>query len=105
MLLMVLLFGLNIIWAVINWRNEYDLCRAVYSSATSTWGLYILAPLFFLGDLGITGMATSLFGFSGFYGSAMALFMSNILSIVFFTPKGEAKHTLNDWRTYVKSQR
>ncbi|MCK5017333.1 MAG: hypothetical protein KAS32_09685 [Candidatus Peribacteraceae bacterium] len=99
MLIMVILFGLNICWAVLNWKNEFDLVIAVFNNwSTVPWYLLLLAPFLFLADLGVTGAATSIFGFSGFYGSAMALLMSNILSIVFFTPKGEAKEILNNYR-------
>ena len=97
-MIMVLLFALNIVWAVINWKNEIDLISAVFKDPFNNLGLTFIAPIFFIADIGITATATALFGFGGFYGSAMAIFMSNILSLVFFTPKGENKALVKEFR-------
>lgn len=46
----------------------------------------LIATFKFVGDLAITTGATAIFGFSGLFGSAMAIFFSNVLSVTFFTP-------------------
>ena len=88
MLLTMAFMAVNIIWAVLNWKTELKHLKNVWSHPKShTMYEYIMAVIGFGGDLVITAMATSIFGFTGFYGAAMAIFMSNILSIVFFMPK------------------
>lgn len=47
----------------------------------------LICILKFAADLTITLSAAKLFGFYGFFGSAMAVFMSNALSVTFFIPK------------------
>ncbi len=98
--IILIVFCVNIVWAVYNWKNEFDLIKAVYEnfSIRSVNSMHFFAPLYFISDLAITGTATSIFGFAGFYGSAMAIFMSNVLSVVFFTPRGETKQLLKDYR-------
>lgn len=98
MLVMVTIFCINIVWAVTNWYNEYEFIIAVYKNPTSSIGGCILSPVYLLLDIGITAGATTIFGFSGFYGAAMAIFMSNVLSVAFFTPKGKNKQILKDYR-------
>jgi len=104
MMIMTLLFAVNILWAVLNWKSEIDLVIAAYQNPFNNIALAFIAPLFFLADIGITGAATSIFGFGGFYGSAMAIFMSNILSLVFFTPKGDSKDMVKYYRETKKQQ-
>ena len=103
-LIILIIFAINLLWAVLNWKNEYNLILAVYENPTN-WSLKILvtAPLFLIGDIVITGAATSIFGFSGFQGSAMAILLSNLLSIFFFTPKGYNKQILNDYNKGLKN--
>ena len=102
-IIILTVFSLNLLWAVLNWKQEYDLIKAVYSNPQ---GLSILllvtAPIYLLGDIFITGAATSIFGFSGFQGSAMAILMSNLLSVFFFTPKGQAKQLVIYYRQSMK---
>jgi len=104
-LIILIIFALNLFWAVINWKNEWLLVEAVYKQ----WRymdkkLLIIAPALLIGDLTITGAATSIFGFAGFQGSAMAILMSNLLSISFFTPKGEAKLILKKYKKEHKNE-
>lgn len=89
---------INVIWAISNWKNEYDYMQAVYSQGFQFSWTFILAPTFLIADIAITGGATTLFGLTGFYAGAIAIFMSNVLSAVFFTPKGSAKLTLDAYR-------
>jgi hypothetical protein len=49
---------------------------------------YALSLVRLVGDVVLTSCATTLFGLGGFYGAAGALFMSNLLSVVFFLPRG-----------------
>ena len=98
MLIMTILFAVNILWAVINWKAEIDLVKAAFENPFDNMTVTLTSPLFFIADIGITAMATSLFGFGGFYGSAMAIFMSNVLSLVFFTPKGYNKDLVSMYR-------
>lgn len=99
-LMIIIMFCLNIIWAVCNWKSEWNamitalknpiIMGEIRLNGKHNW--YININIFttmikFAGDIVITAGATSLFGFSGYQGSAMALFMSNILSIAFFTPR------------------
>ena len=102
----LIVFALNLLWAVMNWKNEYNLILAVYQNpAQHSLKLLALSPLFLIGDITITGAATSMFGFSGFQGSAMAILMSNLLSVFFFTPKGEAKQILKAYKRSIKGMK
>jgi hypothetical protein len=105
-LIILIIFAINLLWAVMNWRNEYTLILAVYENP-SNWSLKILitAPIFLLGDIVITGTATSIFGFSGFQGSAMAILLSNLLSIFFFTPKGFNKEIIKQYKQGLKNEK
>ena len=123
-LIILIAFALNIVWAVHNWRSEFRLIKAVYnkpidinfdlseiifnplgfmSDLLTTNKLLVIAPLLLILDLTITGGATKVFGFNGFQGSAMAILMSNVLSIFFFTPKGEAKKILKQYEKELKN--
>lgn len=86
---LLILFA-NIIWSVLNWKAEWDHVVAVWSGRPLLDHpplLYLTSLLRLVGDIVITSMAASVFGFSGFYGAAGALFMSNMLSVVFFLPR------------------
>lgn len=79
----------NIVWAVINWKIEWNHVAAVWTNGPvlSHRPMAYLVPLVkFGGDIVVTSTATTLFGFSGFYGATGALFFSNMLSVVFFLP-------------------
>jgi hypothetical protein len=82
----------NILWAVLNWKREWDHLLAVWSSPPGRGGWrmaeYALSLVRLVGDVVLTSCATTLFGLGGFYGAAGALFMSNLLSVVFFLPRG-----------------
>lgn len=90
MIIIIVLLLANIIWAVLNWKKEFDhMCNCFkYWKNVTLWEL-IMSICLFAGDLFITTSAVSIFGMTGLYGSVGALFMSNILSIVFFMPKKE----------------
>ena len=98
-LIILIIFAINLLWAVLNWRNEYNLILAVYEHPFEhNIVVLVTAPLFLIGDIVITGTATSIFGFSGFQGSAMAILLSNLLSVFFFTPKGNNKEILKKYK-------
>lgn len=106
MIFILFFFCINIVWAVLNWRDEYDTMIGAIKftdeiTPKSVINIFKCSSLF-IADITITGTATAIFGFGGFYGSAMAIFMSNILSVVFFVPKGEAKVILSQYREYKK---
>lgn len=85
MIIMVILFFINIVWACWNWKREWS--RMTNAIRYKQWKEVPIAAVCFFADLGITTSATAIFGFGGFYGSAMALFMSNVMSYMYFTPK------------------
>lgn len=85
MMLMIVLLFMNILWACWNWKREWTHMISLISC--KQWKEVPLAAVCFFGDIGITTSATAIFGFSGFYGSAMALFMSNVMSYMYFVPK------------------
>lgn len=101
MLVVLIIFTLNLLWAVINWKNELDFIYAIYTYRGISFNL-LTAPFFLIADIVITGTATSIFGFGGFYGSAMAILLSNLLSVFFFTPKGDNKELIKRYRNYKK---
>lgn len=97
-LIILIIFGLNLLWAVKNWKAEYDLMVAVWHTPGLSIIQYFTAPLYLVGDIAITTSAVGIFGFSGFQGSAMAILLSNLLSVSFFTPKGQSKEILKIYR-------
>lgn len=86
-IVLIVLFA-NIAWAVLNWKREWDHVVGVWSTPPRKGIVdYPLSIVRLVGDIAITSAATSLFGLGGFYGAAGALFMSNLVSVVFFLPK------------------
>lgn len=85
---LVMLFAM-IIWAVFNWKAEWNRIAAVYSSPLGSvpFREYPLSVLMLVGDIVITSTATGILGLGGLFGACGALFLSNLLSIFFFVRK------------------
>jgi len=85
----LLLLGVMILWAVYNWKLEFDKLKDAInlknrlSFSTRFWYAMSL-PM----DIFLTGAAVAMLGLGGLYGAVGGLFMSNIISIVFFTRRG-----------------
>ena len=93
---LLILFA-NIVWAVCNWKVEWDYLVEVWTMRPfgSRPPIEYLTSLVRLGgDVILTTSAASVFGFSGFYGAAGALFMSNMLSVVFFLPRRRVSYAM-----------
>ena len=75
---------LMILWTVYNWKHEWAYILESFKSGQ--YGHTDRGVWNFVLDLIITTSATAILGLVGFYAAGLALFFSNVMSIVFFAP-------------------
>lgn len=110
---MVLFLIANIVWTILNWKDEVDAIKITWATRrspnyvggfdinTKMWTLMFL----FL-DVFLTSAATTLFGFgAGIFGAAATIFMSNLISHVFLVPKGSLKSAVKELQKREKTER
>lgn len=79
------LAGAMIVWAIYMWGLEWKGVKDAYGFKGKSVALSRL-----LMDILITSSCTKLFGLSGTMAGPLALFMSNMLSLKFFIPRGQS---------------
>lgn len=90
-LLIALVFDIAmIIWTVKCWKHECDYIKASWRDQQI--GHVANGCKNFMLDTVITTTATTILGFQGFYAAGLALFMSNLMSMIFFAPPKNAPH-------------
>ena len=73
-----------IVWTIINWKHEFKYitesfqCGEYGHTARGVWNFVL--------DLVITTSATGILGLNGFYAAGLAIFFSNMISVIFFAP-------------------
>jgi hypothetical protein len=86
---MTIFLVINVVISVYNWDDEVTFIRVCHRDKlglkTTTWAITL-----FVLDFTVTGASATLFGIgTGVVGSAVTIFMSNLLSAVFLIPKEE----------------
>jgi len=78
---------INVVISVYNWDDEVTFIRICHRDNLG-WKTFIGAIILFILDFAVTGASATLFGIgTGVVGSAVTIFMSNLLSAVFLVPK------------------
>ena len=86
---MTIFLVVNVIISVYNWDDEVTFIRICYKENLG-WRTLLGAVILFILDFAVTGASATLFGIgTGVVGSAVTIFMSNLLSAVFLIPKEE----------------
>lgn len=96
MLVIVLIFlVLMILWTVLDWKTEFDFMMLCFKNIMIVPPITTVSSIIKLaGDIFLVGIAIDLLGLSGFYGASAGLFMSNIMSMVFFMPGKKQKELI-----------
>lgn len=101
---MTIFLIINVIIAVDNWKLEVDFVKL---SVMRRMGFKVTlnGVILFILDLTLTGGATTLFGIgTGVVGSAVTIFMSNLISAVFLLPKPEYMAMVKEYQRIEKEK-
>jgi len=80
---------INVVISVYNWDDEVMFIKICHRDNLG-WRTTLGAICLFVLDFAVTGASATLFGIgTGVVGSAVTIFMSNLLSAVFLIPKKE----------------
>lgn len=92
MLLIIIILLSQILWTVYDWKQEFDHMMFCFKNITQvppTITFMSIAKL--AGDIFLVSIAINILGLGGFYGAIGGLFMSNVMSLVFFMPSKKEK--------------
>jgi hypothetical protein len=104
---MTVFLVINVVISVYNWDDEVTFIRICHRDNLG-WKTFLGAICLFVLDFAVTGASATLFGIgTGVVGSAVTIFMSNLLSAVFLIPRPyhmemvKAEHRKNDKRRWI----
>lgn len=81
-----------IVWTIINWKHELQYIQHSWQIG-DVKGVLRGCTNFALDTL-ITGSATAILGLTGLYAAGLAIFFSNMISVIFFAPPKEFRQSL-----------
>lgn len=95
MLLIIIVLLSMILWTVLNWKSEWDhmiFCFQNVMKVPPFMTIVAIAKL--AGDIFLVSIAINILGLGGFYGAIGGLFLSNIMSVVFFRTSRKEKEVV-----------
>jgi len=101
---MTIFLIINVVISVLNWKDEVDFIK-ICAKRHLGFGTLMGAVVLFVLDFAVTGASATLFGIgTGVVGSAITIFMSNLLSAVFLIPRPEHMAMVKEYQRDIKQK-